>query len=111
MTAAAPPAIIHRAARTCLSLAAGSSTHKFQPGGGAGHEGSGCQPGGGVQPCGAEGQPGGGLSRVAIMTFLSGGSPPLCGCLICLAVSAAALPSGQCRCQEWKCEPSEPTCR
>ena len=45
--------------------------HRFQPGGGSGHEGSGCHPGGGTQPGGAGGHPGGGLNRIGIVIFLS----------------------------------------
>ena len=38
--------------RAAMRVAALSSIHKFQPGGGSGQEGSGCHPGGGVQPGG-----------------------------------------------------------
>src|SRR5580704_13058330 len=41
-----------------------SATHNGHPGGGSGHEGSGCQPGGATHPAGAGGQPGGGLNRI-----------------------------------------------
>jgi hypothetical protein len=59
--------------RAAMCVAALSSIHKFQPGGGSGQEGSGCHPGGGVQPGGTGGQLGGGLNRIDIMIFLSGG--------------------------------------
>jgi hypothetical protein len=40
---------------------------KFQPGGGAGQDGSGRQPGGGTQPGGGSGQLGGGVNLVMIV--------------------------------------------
>jgi hypothetical protein len=52
-----------RSQRPWVSSPIFDQIHRFQPGGGVGHEGSGFQPGAGVHPGGGGGQFGGGLKR------------------------------------------------